>query len=74
MDYEITWAEQATSDLQEITTSISQHNPAAAERIAQAIVDRVSLLRAVPLMGALYPSGPGARHRFIVSGKYRIFY
>jgi toxin ParE1/3/4 len=74
MDYEVAWTEQATSDLEEITTFISQTNPAAAERIANAIVDRVNLLRTVPLMGAIYPSGSAGRHRFVVSGKYRIFY
>jgi plasmid stabilization system protein ParE len=44
MDYEVAWTEQATSDLEEITTFISQTSPSAAERIANAIVDRVSLL------------------------------
>jgi plasmid stabilization system protein ParE len=64
MDYEVVWTEQATSDLEEITTYIAQTNTATAERIAQAIVDRVSLLRTVPLMGAIYPSGSSGRHRY----------
>jgi plasmid stabilization system protein ParE len=64
MDYEVVWTEQAASDLEEITRYLAQANPAAAERIAQAIVDQASLVRTVPLMGAIYPSGSAGRHRF----------
>lgn len=45
MDYEIVWTATALTDLEEITIYLAQRNPTAAERIATAIHDRVSLLR-----------------------------
>jgi addiction module RelE/StbE family toxin len=74
MDYEVVWTDPATDDLEEITRYIAQNNPAAAERIANAIVEQAGLLATVPLMGSIFPPGGTGRYRFIVSGKYRIFY
>lgn len=75
MDYEVIWTRRAGADFQGIIEHISCDDPAAAERVAAAIVRRVDLLQTVPLMGAVYPPGPKTgRYRVIVSGKYRIFY
>jgi toxin ParE1/3/4 len=74
MDFELVWAEPAVADLQSITEYIAQHNPEAAERTANAILQAAELLKTVPLMGAFYPRGSQGRTRYVVSGKYRIFY
>lgn len=52
MDYEIVWTEGALTDLEEMTTYLAQHSPAAAEQTATAIHDRVGLLRVTPHAGA----------------------
>jgi len=75
MDYEIVWTEPATEALQEITTYIAQNAPSAARRVADDILERVELLKTVPLIGAAYPRGAqGSTTRVVVCGKYRIFY
>jgi plasmid stabilization system protein ParE len=74
VDFEVAWTEAATADLQAITKYIAEHNSDAAERIALAIHQRVSLLRSVPLMGKVYSRGGRPDVRVVVSGKYRIFY
>jgi plasmid stabilization system protein ParE len=55
MDFEVVWTEPAVADLEAITTYIAEHNPAAAEKTAAAILDRVEGLRTVPLIGVTYP-------------------
>ena len=74
MDFEVVWTEPAVAHLQSITTYIAEYNPSAAERTANAILERVERLRNVPLIGAPYPRGSHGRVREVVSGKYRIFY
>ena len=74
MDWEIVWTEPAAADLEAITTYIARRDPAAAERTAHAIVERVESLRTMPYLGPAYPPGSQGRNREILSGKYRVFY
>jgi plasmid stabilization system protein ParE len=74
VDFEVVWSESASTDLQAIIEGIAENNPAAAERLAATIMERVDLLRTVPFMGAPYPKGSQGRHRTLVCGNYRVFY
>lgn len=74
MEGEIAWTEKASTDLRDIFDYISEHNPTAAAKVVDAIVDRVELLKTVPRMGRFYVTRDGQEIRTLVSGKYRIFY
>lgn len=75
MDYEIVWTDRASTDLQAILEYIAEHNVEAARQLADSLVERIDLLRTVPLMGAAYPrSGSTAECRTITFKKYRVFY
>jgi plasmid stabilization system protein ParE len=63
-----------TNFAQEIHAYLAQFNPAAAERISSAIINRMELLKSVPKMGALYPKGSLGPYRTVVVEKYRVFY
>lgn len=74
MDCEIVWTELAAADFEAIVTYVAEQNPAAAEKLGQAILAKTELLKTTPLIGAPYPRGSTGQNREIVSGKYRIFY
>ena len=74
MEFDVVWTDPALTSLQEVHSFLAQFNPAAAERISNAIVERVELLKSVPKMGALYPKGSLGPYRTIVVEKYRVFY
>ena len=52
--------------------NIAKDNPAAAVRVGNALIDRVSILENFPLIGSVYPKR--ARVRRLVSRPYIIFY
>lgn len=74
MDFQIVWTDPALTDLQEIVAYLAQHNPGAAERIGNDIVDHVETLRTFPFIGPRYPRNSRGDRREIVCGNYRIFY
>jgi toxin ParE1/3/4 len=74
MDFELSWTEPAADELEAIGDYIGQHSPAAAERTITAILNRVELLKTVPLMGRVYSKDPSGRTREVICGNYRIFY
>lgn len=75
MDYEIVWTDRASSELQAILEYIAEHHAEAARQLADALMERIDLLRTVPLMGAVFPrKGSGAVCRIITFKKYRVFY
>ncbi len=74
MDWEIVWTPPALDGLHALFAFHAQHSETAADRTVNAILERVELLRTVPLMGAVYPRDSQGPNRFVVSGKYRIFY
>ena len=74
MEFEVVWTDRALTCLEEVHSYLSQFNPAAADRVSNAILERVELLKTVPKMGAYYPRGSLGPYRVIVVEKYRIFY
>ena len=73
MAYKVAWTEPASLQFDEILAFVGQHNPAAAARLGQRIVDKVRLLAASPLLGSIY-SPAGSNCRETLCGNYRIFY
>jgi toxin ParE1/3/4 len=74
MDFQVVWTDPALADLEEIVVYISQHDPAAAGRVGNDIVDHAETLRTFPFIGPTYPRGSRGGNREIVCGNYRIFY
>ncbi len=74
MDFKIIWTDSAIADLREIFLYISRDNPAAAEKVGQAILDHVKLLTSFPMIGPAYPRHSDSGRREIVCSNYRIFY
>lgn len=74
MDFEVAWTDPALADLHEIVAYISRDDPAAAQRVGNAIIDHVETLGSFPFIGPAYPRGSRSRQREIVCGNYRIFY
>lgn len=74
MVYRTVWAEQALSDLREISEFISRRDPQAAIRLGEAIFARVEKLPEFPFMGRMVPEVGRSNLREIIYGSYRIFY
>lgn len=74
MVYRVIWTEPAADDLQAIFDYVNAHSPVAARRTVDTILQRVGLLKTAPLIGAVYPRGTTGPYRYVVAGKYRIFY
>lgn len=74
MDFKITWSEAAVADLQNLCSYIAHHNPQAALRMGQGILDHVRILASFPFIGPPYPRGARGTLREIVFRSYRIFY
>jgi toxin ParE1/3/4 len=72
MDWEIVFSPQALEDLGEAVRYIARDNPEAAERVGNALIDRVLVLRKFPMLGPPYRKRQGVRT--LVSGPYMIFY
>jgi plasmid stabilization system protein ParE len=72
MGRSIIFAPQAVSDLEEVVRFIAKDDPITAERIGNALIDRVAILENFPLIGAAYAKRPGVRK--LISRPYIIFY
>jgi toxin ParE1/3/4 len=72
MGCKIIFAPQAIADLEEIVSHIAEDDPITAERIGNALIDRVAILENFPLLGAPYSKRPGVRK--LVFGPFIIFY
>ena len=72
MGCKIIFSPQAIADLESVVRYIAQDNPAAAVRVGNALMDRVSILENFPLTGSPFPKRPGVRK--LVSRPYIIFY
>lgn len=70
---EVIWTEKALARLKEISDYIAEDNPAAAERIIDAISARVDQLEAHPESGYRYEESRFPV-RILVYGNYRIAY
>jgi plasmid stabilization system protein ParE len=74
MDFEITWTEAASADLESIVDNLAQSSPDRAEKTANAILNHVEVLRTFPRIGPRYAKDPRRQVREVLCGKYRIFY
>ena len=61
MGCKVIFSPQAIADLESAVRYIAQDNPAAAVRVGNALLDRVSILEDFPLIGSPYPKRPGVR-------------
>lgn len=61
MGCKVIFSPQAITDLESAVRYIAQDNPAAAVRVGNALLDRVSILEDFPLIGSPYSKRPGVR-------------
>lgn len=50
MDYQVIWTPRGLSTLQELLEYVAEHNPDAARRLGERILNRVELIRRHPLI------------------------
>ena len=74
MEYDIIWSRRARDELKAVHEYIALDNPTAADRVCDAITDRVAVLRGAPRLAQRYTSDANAEVRQTISGKYRIFF
>ena len=74
MEFDIIWSNRARAELRAIHDYISLDNPAAADRVCDAIYKRVEVLRGAPKLAQVYDCDSSDEIRHTVSGKYRIFF
>ena len=72
MGWKIDFSPQALDDLSEVVRYIATDNSDAAERIGNALVDRVLILAKFPKLGSSYNKRKGVRK--LISKPYIIFY
>jgi toxin ParE1/3/4 len=72
MEWEISFSPRAIEDLSEAVRYLARDNPEAAERVGNALIDRVLVLTKFPKLGPPYRKRQGVRT--LVSRPYVIFY
>ena len=72
MGGKVIFAPQAIADLEKVVRHIAKDDSITAERIGNALIDRVAILENFPLVGPPYPKRLGVRK--LVSRPYVIFY
>ncbi len=55
MGYEIVWTDNAGADLDAILDHIAASSPETSQRVGEALVDHVEILRSFPSIGPTYP-------------------
>lgn len=69
------YTDEALTDLQRLRTFIADHNPSAAERVAQALLTRISKLCDFPRLGCRVDQAPDPeRIRDLLIGDYIVRY
>ncbi len=74
MGFKVIWSDQAIADLRDLCSHIARHDPEAALRMGNGILDHVQILAQFPFIGPSYPRGANGLLREIVFRSYRIFY
>jgi len=74
MDFQVFLAHDALSDLERIVAYIAPHNPAAAERMGNELLDAALSLRTFPERGRVVPEFRRPELREIIFRSYRIIY
>lgn len=73
MDYRVMFAAQADRDLEEIVRFLARKNPAAAERLGNALIDDALSLSALPNRGLAFQQRQGYR-RILHRPWFLLFY
>ncbi len=74
MDFKVFLSGEALSDLESIVAYIAPHNPGAAERLGNQLLDAASSLQTLPERGRIAPEFRRTDLREIVFRSYRIIY
>lgn len=74
MDYQIIWSPEALIQLDDLVRFISTDNPAAAEKMGNAIIEKIFLLRQFPRIGKKFLKMNRDDVREILVSPYRIIY
>ena len=72
MGHKIIFSPRALADLERIVRTIAKNNPTAAERVGNALLDKVVILADFPFLGSIVPRRPNIRK--LVSYPYIIYY
>lgn len=73
-NYRIILSPRAINDLESIVRYISEDNPKAAKKLAQALVNRTKSLITFPNSGRYLPEFPNTEIRELILKPYRIIY
>lgn len=74
MAYRIFWTPLAVQDLREICDFISRDNPAAAQRMGEALIKQAETMALFPQSGRVVPEKKDPQIREAIVGSYRIIY
>ena len=74
MDFQVFLSDQALSDLERIVAYIAPHNPVAAERLGNQLLDAALSLNTFPERGRAAPEFRRPELREIIFRSYRIIY
>jgi plasmid stabilization system protein ParE len=74
MDFKVFLSEEALSDLERVVAYIAPHNPAAAERMGNQLLDAALSLYRLPERGRVVPEFRRRELREIIFRSYRIIY
>jgi plasmid stabilization system protein ParE len=74
MDFKVFLSSDALTDLERIVTYIAPHNPVAAERMGNQLLDAALSLHALPERGRIVPEFRRPDLREIIIRSYRVIY
>ena len=74
MVHEVAWTDAALADLEVIGRYVSEHSPAAADKLRTDLIGSVKVLADFPTIGPVYEADPTGETREILCHRYRIFY
>ena len=74
MDFQVFLSDDALSDLERIVAYIAPHNPVAAERLGNQLLDAALSLNTFPERGQVVPEFRRPELREIIFSSYRIIY
>jgi len=74
MDYKVIWTDEAIADLREIVAFISAHNPIAAVKFGETLIQKSMILAAHPRFGRMFRKASNDTVRELVVPPYRVIY
>jgi len=74
MDYKVVWTKSARADLKQLVEYISEDNPAAAEHLGLAIIEKIETAGKFPRIGRIVPEEDQEFLRELPYSPYRLIY